>query len=117
MPGMACRRITSLAPGLLAAVLLGGACSSAPPTPVPECEPAPAGEGIRPTRAVAPNYPTQAHRKGTTGHVVLAFEIRPNGKPAHISVIESQPDGVFDAAAKRALSQWDYAALGCVRRA
>lgn len=43
-----------------------------------------------------------------SGYVQLKFDVDTTGNTENIQVIESQPEGVFDEAAVRALSKWKY---------
>lgn len=53
-------------------------------------------------------YPHAALTKGTEGWVDLAFSVTPEGKVEQISVLDSSPRNVFDAAAKLAISRVRY---------
>jgi periplasmic protein TonB len=53
-------------------------------------------------------YPSDALRRNLDGWVELAYLVNPDGKVASMSVIDSNPAGVFDAAAIRALSHVRY---------
>lgn len=57
---------------------------------------------------VAPIYPEQARQQGIEGSVLLEFDINEQGEPVNIKVAESEPRGVFDAAAIAAVEQWRY---------
>ncbi len=57
---------------------------------------------------VAPDYPTSAREKGTSGWVQLAFDVETDGSVANIAVLASDPKNVFDAAATAALRHWRY---------
>lgn len=74
---------------------------------------------IAPTSRVPPEYPTRAQRRGLEGHVELQFLIRPDGSVdrSSIRVVESQPRNVFDSAAERAVSRWQFEPAQGVRRA
>lgn len=56
----------------------------------------------------APQYPFQARRHGQEGWVKLAFTVTPTGGVKNITVLDSRPKGVFENAAKRALSRWRF---------
>ncbi|MEM8659295.1 MAG: energy transducer TonB [Pseudomonadota bacterium] len=81
-----------------------------------------AGSGsstIVPIFRVAPDYPVSAIRRGIEGYVDLLFDINASGKTENIRVIASEPSGIFDRAALRALAKWkckvpevDGAAIG-----
>lgn len=57
---------------------------------------------------VAPEYPTSAREKGTSGWVQLAFNVESDGSVANIAVLASDPKNVFDQAAIAALRRWRY---------
>jgi protein TonB len=57
---------------------------------------------------IAPEYPTSAREKGTSGWVQLAFDVEKDGSVAHIAVLGSDPKYVFDEAAIAALRRWRY---------
>lgn len=59
-------------------------------------------------KAVAPNYPVHAALNGIEGFVQLKFNINEAGQTEDIQVIKSIPEGVFDAYALKAVSQWVY---------
>ncbi|MGF1606236.1 MAG: energy transducer TonB [Rhodothalassiaceae bacterium] len=57
---------------------------------------------------VEPVYPAQAYAEGLEGYVLLEFTISEDGVPTEIKVVQSEPRGVFDAAAIAAVEQWRY---------
>ena len=69
---------------------------------------APADDELGRVRVVEPVYPPQAMRDRVEGWVLLEFTITENGSVRDIVVIDSQPGGVFDAAAAEALAGWKY---------
>jgi len=66
-------------------------------------------EPPRPQRTVAPEYPSRARKKGTTGLVRLSLLVGVDGRVRDVRVLESSPPGVFDDAAVAAVRQWTYA--------
>lgn len=74
-------------------------------TPAPPPKPAAAPQ---PIKRVAPKYPRQAAVDGVEGEVQAEFTVRPDGSVADITVLGSQPEGVFDDQAIDALSQWQF---------
>jgi len=58
--------------------------------------------------AVDPVYPAAAMRDRIEGWVTLEFTVTPAGGVNDILVTDSEPNGVFDAAATRAVSQWRF---------
>jgi TonB family protein len=57
---------------------------------------------------VAPRYPTGALRKAQEGWVELDFTVAGDGSVKDIAVRAANPSGVFDEAAKKAVSQWRF---------
>lgn len=84
----------------LALLILLTGCSSAP---VAERSNAALQETSNPT------YPIYAVRNKIEGYVEMTFDISKSGEPINISVLKSIPEGVFDKAAIKALSNWRYA--------
>ena len=56
------------------------------------------------------NYPRKALRKGQEGYVVIEFDIDTDGGVLDPYVIESEPAGVFERAAIKAVRKWLYQA-------
>ncbi len=52
-----------------------------------------------------PRYP---HHASGEGWVKLSFDINVIGEPENIKIIDANPKGVFERAAKKALSIWRY---------
>src|SRR5512138_2458425 len=63
---------------------------------------------LKRTRMVAPQYPSDALRKGIEGWVELAFTVMPNGTVDDVEVRNASPANVFDDAATRAVRQWRF---------
>lgn len=57
---------------------------------------------------VAPLYPESAAERGIEGYVLLEFTVTETGATADPVVIESQPQGVFDQAAVKAVLKFKY---------
>ena len=55
-----------------------------------------------------PRYPRNAERRGIEGFVELEFTISASGSVEDVLVIRSEPEGVFEESATRALSRWRY---------
>ena len=55
-----------------------------------------------------PSYPPQAAKSGISGYVKLTFVIGRNGKVQAADVVESNPAGLFDKSALKAIEQWRY---------
>jgi protein TonB len=59
-------------------------------------------------KGIQVEYPPDALRKNVEGWVELEYVVTSDGKVASITVVDSNPTGVFDAAAVRALSRVRY---------
>lgn len=57
---------------------------------------------------VAPMYPPGAQARGQEGWVLLEFTVTESGSVTDAVVIEAQPPGVFNEAAKRAVLKFKY---------
>lgn len=55
-----------------------------------------------------PFYPTEARRSGTEGCDLVRVLVDEDGRAAKTEVVESQPAGVFDAAALKAIRGWRF---------
>jgi TonB family protein len=61
-----------------------------------------------PVVRIYPRYPIQAAQERIEGMVQLRFNVEADGSTSQIEVILSQPEGVFEKEAIRALAQWRY---------
>jgi TonB family protein len=59
-------------------------------------------------KRVAPDYPDDAARKGIEGAVDLAFMVSPEGDVNDVTVVHSEPSGIFNRAAVAAVRRWKY---------
>ena len=57
---------------------------------------------------VAPQYPSRAQSRGIEGWVLLRFTVTETGAVADPEVIDAEPTGVFDNAAKKAVLRFKY---------
>jgi len=57
---------------------------------------------------VPPRYPKEAASQAKQGSVSLAVTVRANGLPDGVQVVASEPPGVFDSAAEKAVEQWRF---------
>ena len=67
--------------------------------------------GDRPLQLVSGSgapYPAQARSAGTEGYVVVRYDVDETGRVSNLSVAESEPPGVFDEAALKAVAAWRY---------
>jgi len=56
-----------------------------------------------------PSYPREAKNAQVEGTVFLQYDINTRGIPVNIHILESQPEGIFDQAAIKAVKKWRYA--------
>jgi protein TonB len=61
-----------------------------------------------PLSQLPPQYPYKAAQRGIEGWVRVEFYVTATGTVEHVEVIESEPPGVFDKAAIRAVSRWRF---------
>lgn len=61
------------------------------------------------TEVAAPEYPRGAERRGIEGYAVVQYTVTPEGAVADVTVVEAEPEGVFDRAVTRAIEGWAYA--------
>ena len=68
------------------------------------------GTAIEVTRVFysPPTYPRNAIRLGREGYVLIEFDVDTDGAVLDPYVIESQPTGVFERAAIKAVRKWLY---------
>lgn len=57
---------------------------------------------------VAPMYPARAQSQGIEGWVLVQFTVTETGSVINPMVVEAQPPGVFDEAAKKAVTKFKY---------
>ena len=60
------------------------------------------------TKSAAPSYPRRAESRGIEGYAVVQFTITTEGKIENIEVIESEPKGVFDRSAIKAVNNHQF---------
>lgn len=61
------------------------------------------------TSVEAPDYPRGAERRGVEGYAVVQYTVTPDGAVENPTVVEAQPEGVFDRAVLSAIEGWSYA--------
>lgn len=61
-----------------------------------------------PVVRVNPIYPSGAAQRGIEGYATIKFTIGPSGNVTDAEVIGSDPPGVFDRAALKAIRRWRY---------
>jgi protein TonB len=85
-----------------------------PPAPPPVArapEPAPmplVRKEYKASYRVAPQFPREALRSGTSGRVVAHVVVAPTGSVTEVRIISAQPPRLFDREVIRALSQWRF---------
>ena len=57
-----------------------------------------------------PSYPEDLRDSGVEGYVVLSYDVNALGEVINVRVVESEPLGVFDSAARETLSSWRFSA-------
>ncbi len=101
-----------------AAVALTPTISSSPEMVSPPSSTPPASEARDPLSVAAiilqreyapdPEFPEIAREQDLSGFVDLEFTVNPDGSVADVTVLKSQPAGVFDKSAVSAVGQWRY---------
>lgn len=81
------------------------------PSAAPASPPAAAAADTSVARLLSappPDYPRSALRAGLSGQVVLRIEVRANGRPGEVSVVESSRHRALDRAAVSAVRRWRF---------
>jgi TonB family protein len=60
------------------------------------------------TEYMAPKYPERAERKNIEGWVDVEFTVTREGETRDISVMDSEPKGLFETATRKAISRWRF---------
>lgn len=63
---------------------------------------------LTPLVRIPPEYPMSARGKRVEGYVILRFTVTESGSVADPEVLRSDPPGIFDRAASRAVLRWKY---------
>ena len=63
---------------------------------------------LTPLVRIPPEYPMSALGRRLEGYVILRFTVTETGSVANPEVLRSEPPGVFDRAASRAVLRWKY---------
>lgn len=63
---------------------------------------------IMPLVRIPPEYPRRAMSRGIEGWVMFEFTITPAGTVSDVKVIDSEPKGLFEDAATKAILRWKY---------
>ena len=61
--------------------------------------------------SVDPEFPEFARTRDIKGYVDVEFTVLSDGSVANVTVVKSQPSGVFDKSAVAAVRQWRYRPL------
>jgi TonB family protein len=59
-------------------------------------------------KAIELDYPAEALRKNIEGWVELSYVVTPDGKVTNVKILNSNPSGVFESAATKAISRVRY---------
>jgi protein TonB len=88
-----------------------GPTASAVDATRPQATAAPAAVLVaaRPLRRPAPRFPSAARREGRTGVVVVQLRVDEQGVVVDVRIVQSDPPGVFDAAAVESVRGWTFA--------
>ncbi len=65
-------------------------------------------EQPKPKKITPPVYPRGAERRGIEGWVDVQYTVAVNGQTDGATVVLSEPPGVFDAAAVKAVQKWTF---------
>jgi periplasmic protein TonB len=69
---------------------------------------APSDRRAIPIVRIPPQYPHRPLTRGIEGWVILEFTITITGTVEEVRIVESEPAGVFDRSASRAIKRWKY---------
>ena len=61
-----------------------------------------------PIRKVDPEFPPAARRLGAAGKVVVQFLVKADGSVVRASILEANPEGLFDQCALDAIGKWRF---------
>ena len=61
-----------------------------------------------PERRVAAQYPPRARAQGVTGYVLMSLLIDERGQVERVKILEAEPAGVFEDAAREAIQGWTF---------
>ena len=62
----------------------------------------------RAVQKVSPKYPASARKKGITGFVSFSLVIGPDGEIVRSKIVDAEPSGVFESAARDAIGNWSF---------
>jgi len=84
--------------------------------PVRAAEPDAEPTRLDPLQVVQPVYPARAMASGIQGEVEVAYRVGTRGEVVGVRVVSARPSGVFEQAAKAALSDWRFPAAAAGER-
>ena len=61
-----------------------------------------------PIQKINPEFPTVARKLGTAGSVVVKFLVKTDGSVIRASILEANPEGLFDQSALDAIQKWRF---------
>ncbi len=61
-----------------------------------------------PIQKVDPEFPPAARRLGAAGKVVVKFLVKADGSVIRASILEADPEGLFDRSALDAIGKWRF---------
>ncbi|MED5369478.1 MAG: TonB family protein [Myxococcota bacterium] len=61
-----------------------------------------------PVAQAQPSYPQRARSKNIEGYVTLSLRVSQDGSVEELRILDAQPSGVFEQAAKEAVAQWRF---------
>jgi len=61
-----------------------------------------------PIQKVDPEFPPAARRLGDAGKVVVKFLVKADGSVIRVSILEANPEGLFDQSALDAIGKWRF---------
>lgn len=67
--------------------------------------------GDRPLQLISGSgapYPPEARAQGIEGFVMVRYDVNEEGRVVNASVVDSEPAGLFDEAALKAVASWQY---------
>ena len=96
-------------PPTIAAVTTTPAPAPSPVVRAPEPAPMPlVRKEYKASYRVAPQFPREALRSGTSGRLVAHVVVAPSGSVTEVRIISASPPRIFDREVIRALSQWRF---------
>lgn len=107
---LALAALAACVPGRHGAVFHPRSDYGIPPTPADYTEPGDCQGGSRlaAQEVDEPDYPAAAFRRGQQGWVVVRLDVDAEGRTRNVRVVDSQPDGPFDGAARAAVRGWRF---------